>query len=147
MSFEGVTALHLVRCFSFWVHIWATEVGILGAGVCSVHPVGCCMLAAGAPNSCTPTSAATSAPAPPSICINLSLHIFSSKPLLFSFGCFQGGQLWEGCVHLCTSCSLVYLAAPVHSGHPTIAHLAPPQVDASHITNVHSLTKKFQVYA
>ena len=140
--------MHSVRCKCTFLLLGA-HLGHRGwhFGCRCVHSVGCCMLAAGAtPSSCTPTSAATSTPAPPSICINLRLHIFSPPSALlirmFSRWTTVGGvcppvqQLFP-CLPAST------WSAPVHSGHPTIAHLAP-QVDASHITNVHSPTKKFQ---
>ena len=73
-------------------------------------------------------------------CAPLNLHKSPSPhfflPILCSSGFFQGVQLWEGCAHLCSTCSLVYLPSPVHSGHnPTIAHLTP-QVDTSPLTVV-----------
>ena len=60
-------------------YIWATR-WHLGSGCMCVHSGGSCLLAGAA---CTPTSAATSTPASPSICINLRLfhlRLCSSHP-------------------------------------------------------------------
>ena len=91
--------------------------------------------------ACTQTSAATSTPAPPSICINLRLHIFPPDPRLS----FAHPDIFKVCncgrgvstcpppvplftwLHRCTQ----------HSGHPTIAHLTQ-QVDASPLSRVHN---------
>ena len=88
-------------------YIWATR-WHLGSGCMCVHSGGSCLLAGAA---CTPTSAATSTPASPSICINLRLfHLrlcFSSRlSKVHNCGrsvctCLPGVPLFTS-LHLCT---------------------------------------------
>ena len=78
-----------------------------------LHPVGCCVLGAGA--ACTRTSAATPTPAQPSICINLRLHfshriLFHAHPDIFKVRncgrvCPPASHLFP-CLPACTSAPL-----------------------------------------
>ena len=82
-------------------------------------------------------------------CSSVNLHKSQSPHFLCSShsDVFKVDNCGRGVCTCAPAVPLFTWSAPVHSGHPTIAHLGPPQVDASHITNVHSSTKKFQVYA
>ena len=112
--------------FVLLVHIWAARLRFW-VRVCSPSWVLYPGWRAGASSSCTQTSAATSTPAPPSICINLLLHIFrSSHPDIFKVhNCGRGVSTCAPavplftCLHRCTQ-DTPQLRIPPHK----LTHLA-----------------------